>query len=108
MSDAAARKKLGKVSHDRVPVMFFGTLEIAWIGRSDIVAFSEGIRKGFLGKGKHKNFIKAVAQVRSLRTFRACEPVIACNRHGAISRRFKHMQLVNGVVSCLGFTICPY
>mmetsp|Transcript_21384 Transcript_21384/g.64125 ORF Transcript_21384/g.64125 Transcript_21384/m.64125 type:complete len:1271 (-) Transcript_21384:161-3973(-) len=71
LSEAAARKKLGKVSHKDVdvPVMFFGTLEIAWIGRADVVTFSEGIQKGFLGRGKHKTFLKAVAQVMD---FLAC------------------------------------
>lgn len=66
LSEAAARKKLGKVPHRRdmdVPVMFFGTLEIAWIGKADIVPFADGIKKGFLGKGKQKNFQKALEQV---------------------------------------------
>jgi hypothetical protein len=67
LSDTAARKKLGKVSHKRdldVPVMFFGTLEIAWIGKADILDFASGIKKGFLAKGKQKNFHKALEQVR--------------------------------------------
>jgi len=66
LSDAAAQKKLGKVAHKKdldVPVMFFGTLEIAWIGQVDVVSFKEGIQKGFLAKGKHKSFHKALTQV---------------------------------------------
>lgn len=39
------------------------TLEIAWIGKADIVTFADGIRKGFLQKGKQKNFQKALEQV---------------------------------------------
>ena len=43
--------------------MFFGTLEIAWINKADVVPFAEGVQKGFLSKGKQKGFIKAVEQV---------------------------------------------
>ena len=67
LSDAAAHKKLGKVNHKRdvdVPVMFYGTLEIAWINKADVVPFAEGVQKGFLSKAKQKNFQKAVEQVR--------------------------------------------
>jgi hypothetical protein len=67
LSDGAAQKKLGKVIHKKevdVPVMFFGTLEIAWLASVDVVGFREGIAKGFLNKAKHKSFQKAVAQVR--------------------------------------------
>ena len=66
LSDGAAQKKLGKVIHKKeldVPVMFFGTLEIAWLAGVDVVSFAEGIAKGFLNKAKHKSFQKAVAQV---------------------------------------------
>jgi hypothetical protein len=66
LSDTAAQKKLSKVNHKKdidVPVMFFGTLEIAWINKADIVPFTDGIHKGFLAKGKQKNFQRAVEQV---------------------------------------------
>lgn len=66
LNEAAAHKKLGKVAHKRnfdVPVMFFGTLEIAWIAGADIVGFRKGIQQGLLAKGKHKSFLKACAQV---------------------------------------------
>lgn len=66
LSEAAAHKKLGKVSHKRdidVPVMFFGTLEIAWINKNDVLPFAEGVQKGMLSKGKQKNFQKAIEQV---------------------------------------------
>eukprot|EP00967_Tisochrysis_lutea_P106998 scaffold164599_cov19-Tisochrysis_lutea.AAC.1 len=65
LNDGAAQKKLGKIKHtaDAVPVMFFGTLEIAWIGQSDIVCFKDGVLQGFLVKGKHKSFLKACGQV---------------------------------------------
>lgn len=68
LNEAAAHKKLGKVAHKRnfdVPVMFFGTLEIAWIAQADIVSFRKGIQDGLLTKGKHKNFLKACTQVCS-------------------------------------------
>lgn len=66
LNDGAAQKRLGKIKHsaDAVPVMFFGTLEIAWIGQSDIVCFKDGVLQGFLVKGKHKSFLKACGQVR--------------------------------------------
>ncbi len=68
LNDGAAQKKLGKIKHtaDAVPVMFFGTLEIAWIGQSDIVCFKDGVLQGFLVKGKHKSFLKACCQVGHL------------------------------------------
>lgn len=43
--------------------MFFGTLEIAWIASGDILSFAEGCKKGFLVKGKQKNFVRALEQV---------------------------------------------
>lgn len=66
LNEAAAQKKLSKVNHKKnhdVPVMFFGTLEIAWIGQQDIVSFKEGIRQGLLFKAKHKSFARACTQV---------------------------------------------
>jgi hypothetical protein len=68
LNDGAAQKKLGKIKHtvDSVPVMFFGTLEIAWIGQADIVCFKDGVLQGFLVKGKHKSFLRACGQVRFL------------------------------------------
>lgn len=68
LNEGAAQKKLGKVNHRKnldVPVMFFGTLEIAWIGKADIVRFREGVQQGYHVKGKHKSFVKAVGQVRA-------------------------------------------
>lgn len=69
LSEAAASKKLGKAQQRRkalgVPVMFFGTLEIAMISSHDIVSFQDGVLKGFLSKGKHKSFLKACSQVRT-------------------------------------------
>jgi len=67
LNEGAAQKKLGKIKHtaDAVPVMFFGTLEIAWIGQADIVCFKDGVMQGFLVKGKHKSFLRACGQVGS-------------------------------------------
>ena len=67
LDQVAAQRKLGKVGHKKnfdVPVMFFGTLEIAWIGQGDIVRFRDGVHQGFLVKGKHKSFLRACSQVR--------------------------------------------
>lgn len=66
LSEAAANKRLGKVTHRKasgVPVMFFGTHELAWVGSQDITGFKQGIEAGYLTKGKHKSFLKACSQV---------------------------------------------
>jgi hypothetical protein len=62
-----AAKKLGKVAHrsGAVPVMFFGTLEHAWVAEQDVLAFGDGVARGLLSKGKHKNFLLALQQVRA-------------------------------------------
>ena len=39
------------------------TLEIAWIGKQDIVGFKEGIVQGYLAKGKQQSFLRACTQV---------------------------------------------
>lgn len=65
LTEGAAKKKLGGVKHtaDAVPVMFFGTLEVGWIGQADVVCFKDGMQKDFLVKGKHKSFVRACGQV---------------------------------------------
>ena len=65
LSDSTAQKKLGKVGHKKgdVPVMFFGTLEIAWIGPPEVQPFKQGIQQGMHERGKLKTFLKALTQV---------------------------------------------
>eukprot|EP00798_Chlamydomonas_sp_ICE-L_P007514 gene7514-659_t len=66
LSKQAAQKRLGNVGHKKdvnVPIMFFGTLEIAWLSPLDVVDFKQGVGKGYLQKAKHKSFLKAVEQV---------------------------------------------
>ena len=49
-SAALKRKDLGSVAHSRensVPVMFFGTQEVAWVKDTDCVDFAAGVQKGF-------------------------------------------------------------
>lgn len=67
LSDAVAAKKLGKKRRDNdVPVMFFGTNEIALIGKDDCFSWSDGVQKGLLSKGKQKGFIKAIEQASQI------------------------------------------
>jgi hypothetical protein len=49
-SAASKRKDLSSVPHSRensVPVMFFGTQEVAWVKDTDCVDFPTGVQKGF-------------------------------------------------------------
>ena len=66
MSATAAFKRLGNVQHKKsfsVPVMFFGTLEIAWVSDADVVPLADGVAKGMAAKGKQTSFQKALVQV---------------------------------------------
>ena len=53
MSEAAAAHRLKDVlrrgTHS-MPVMFFGTLEVAWVSERDTVTWAEGIHRGLLTK----------------------------------------------------------
>lgn len=46
-----------------VPIVFFGTLEIAWLAQSDVVFFRDGLEQGLWNKCKNKSFYKAMVQV---------------------------------------------
>lgn len=70
LSKAAAKQHLGNVTHKSrsdVPVIFFGTSEIAWIGGKDVSNWEEGMRQSFHNKGrKNKKFVVALEQVCNL------------------------------------------
>lgn len=46
-----------------VPIVFFGTLEIAWLAQPDVVLFREGLEQGLWNKCKNKSFHRAMIQV---------------------------------------------
>ena len=53
MSEAAAAQRLKAVLRrgaTALPVMFFGTLEVAWVSGRDTVAWAEGVNRGLLNK----------------------------------------------------------
>jgi hypothetical protein len=62
-----ARAHLGNVAHKSrsdVPVIFFGTSEIAWVGVRDVVRWGEGMQQQLHHKGKkNKKFVVALEQV---------------------------------------------
>ncbi|GLI65472.1 hypothetical protein VaNZ11_009009 [Volvox africanus] len=67
LTEAAAlrRKDLGQERHSKgnsVPVMFFGTVEVAWVKDADVVDFKEGLYQGFFDR-KTKHFRLALEQV---------------------------------------------
>jgi hypothetical protein len=71
LTKAVAAVHLGAV-HRRsiadVPVMFFGTNEIAWVAPRDAVPWAEGMGQQLHAKGKkHKQFATALEQVRRRR-----------------------------------------
>lgn len=56
-----------------VPVMFFGTLEIAWMAPSEVVTWAEGVEAKYLKKNKtRRKFLISVEQVQPL----TCRQVI--------------------------------
>lgn len=47
-----------------VPVMFFGTMEIAWMAPAEIVSWADGVKANYLKKNKNRrHFLKSVEQV---------------------------------------------
>lgn len=64
-----ARSHLGTVAHKSrtdVPVIFFGTSEIAWVGVRDVVRWSDAMQQQLHHKGKkNKKFVVALEQVRA-------------------------------------------
>ncbi len=58
------RKDLGQERHskDNVPVMFFGTIEVAWVKENDITDFKDGLEQGWFNKTKSKPFRLALDQ----------------------------------------------
>lgn len=47
-----------------VPVMFFGTLEIAWIAPVEVVSWADGVKAKYLKKNKtRRKFLKSVEEV---------------------------------------------
>lgn len=76
LSKAAAKQHLGNVTHKSksdIPVIFFGTSEIAWIGCKDVTGWEEGMRQSFHSKGrKNKRFVVALEQVLTGRLVYDC------------------------------------
>ena len=80
MSEGAALERLGSTKHAKMaqPVMFYGTLEFAWVLPGDMASWEEGCRKRFFKKAcTRKPFVAAVQQ--------ACGPaagsLLASRRH---------------------------
>ena len=63
-----ADKRLGATRHSRdatLPLMFFGTLEIAWLQPRDTLQWSSGCAKGHHRRLKPASLVAAVEQARS-------------------------------------------
>ena len=67
LSKATARQVLANVPHKQktdMPIIFFGTSEIAWIGQKDVCTLEEGMQQQLHIKGKkNKKFVVAMDQV---------------------------------------------
>ena len=84
MSEKEALARLAGVKRAKasLPVMFFGTLEIAWIAPPDTASWGEGVAAKFFRKAKaRKPFVHAVQQARTLHVGLVC----AQERHGPCS-----------------------
>lgn len=68
LSDAEADARMGGISHssDSIPVMFFGTLEIAWMKKGDICPWGKGMADMLYERGRtRKSFLQAGEEVRA-------------------------------------------
>lgn len=67
LTESAAKKKLAKVVQRRdhtVPVVFFGTSEIAWVMKNDVNEWGDGLKKGHHTKNQNNGKFKlALMQV---------------------------------------------
>lgn len=67
MTEKAAQPRLSHARRSSVkalPVMFFGTLEVAWLAEKDMVSWSQGLKDKLWDKGrKREAFVLAVQQV---------------------------------------------
>ena len=56
MSATAAKPRLGHVPKTgKVPIIFFGTIEVTWSTSKDIFSWSQGLKHNFWSKNKSKN-----------------------------------------------------
>ena len=71
MSDKAAQPRLSharRSSSKALPVMFFGTLEVAWLAEKDMCSWRQGLQDHLWDKGKKREaFVLAVQQVMLFR-----------------------------------------
>ncbi len=67
MSDREATKRLADVRHSKdaiLPLMFFGTLEIAWLQPKDTLSWAAGCATGHSGRTKPALLADGIEQVR--------------------------------------------
>lgn len=68
MANDEASRRLEGVRHGReqsTAVMFFGTLEVAWLAARDVVDWPSGLAQGLHTKGRQrKHFAVALEEVR--------------------------------------------
>lgn len=71
MSAAAAQRLLADVPRRKgqdIPVMFFGSRELALVGKNDVASLAQGLELGYINKGKGaKTFQLALAEVSEAR-----------------------------------------
>ncbi|BDA47993.1 probable histone-lysine N-methyltransferase, H3 lysine-36 and H4 lysine-20 specific isoform at N-terminal half [Coccomyxa sp. Obi] len=62
--EAAVRlENVFRPSPSSVPVMFFGTMEIAWMAPAEVVPWTDGVKANYLKKNKNRrHFLKSVEQ----------------------------------------------
>ena len=56
MTAAAAKPRLGhEPKPGRLPVMFFGTIEVTWSSSKDVCSWGQGVKDDLYSKNKQKN-----------------------------------------------------
>ena len=56
MTATAAKPRLkAEPKPGRLPIMFFGTVEVAWSSSKDVISWGQGIKDNLWSKNKHKN-----------------------------------------------------
>ena len=83
MSATAAKPRLGHVPKTgKVPIIFFGTIEVTWSTSKDVFSWSQGLKDNFWSKNKSKNrrpFELGVEQVTP------CWKLVACTSMQTLS-----------------------
>ena len=107
MSKAAAaqhlKDALRRGTHS-MPVMFFGTLEVAWVSERDTVAWAEGVHMGLLTRCAmryRRAFNAGVQQVDTGHPMFLCRGYACCNPEPAGGPTVSSSMMLGRSAACM-------